>query len=234
LYPEQGISTIARTLDVQSIPLEVWQLTDEHRQIATDHQQVLQTVEQLTATVTSGLAEVRTALERQAEETVANLRGVQEKAARLLAEAEARLIGKQNQFSQDLQQAQINTETRLLETQNQFSQELQQVQAEAELQRARQQQALEGLREQVALNLGEHRERVQRVVENLASEQQRSMEAFREQVIGWLDQAEKAVVQQIGELEKRIKAEIASLAGQYTALAERVTSADEAFGLYTR
>src|SRR5437660_3236043 len=29
LYPEQGISTIARTLDVQSIPLEVWQLTDE-------------------------------------------------------------------------------------------------------------------------------------------------------------------------------------------------------------
>lgn len=205
LYPEQGISTIARTLDVQSIPQEIWRLTEEHRQIATDHQQLLQTAEQLTVTVTSGLAEVRAALEHQAEETAANLRGAQEEAARLLAEAEARL----------------------LETQSLFSQNLQQVQTDAELQRARQQQALEGLREQVALDLGEHREQVQRAVGDLASEQQRSMESFREQVAGRLDQAQKAVGQQIGELEKRIMAEITTLAG-------RITSANEAFSSYTR
>lgn len=233
LYPEQGISTIARTLDVQSIPLEIWRLTDEHRQIAADHQQFLQTAEQLTVTVTSGLAELRTALERQAEETTANLRGVQEEAARLLAEAEARLVGTQNQFSQDLQQAQIHTEARLVETQNQFSQDLQQVQTEVDQQKVRQQKALEDLRKQAALDLEGHREQVQIAVGNFASEQQRSMEVLREQVTGKFDQAEKAVAQQIGELEKRIMAEIASLAGQYTTLAGQVTNADAAFSSYT-
>lgn len=207
LYPEQSIRPAIRTLDLQSIPLEIARITRENEHLTTVHQQMMGQLSGLKTAVEEGDALLHEEIVQQAGRMQHDFSTLRSDTRRMVSEVEERFEVDQQQFRLDVER----------------------LQSESQEMERRYESGMETLRTELIDAHEEQKGHIQHSFESFTAALQQEWQIYQQTVNSRLKLIEQNVAFHFSELEQRHVQELSTLKEQITALGQQVAHATETF-----